>query len=185
MPGSGLNPSQLPNRYYFAYGSNMNRDQMARRCGKGIKTGINFYSRVFLPDWKFLLCGGGYSSIDHCNAVDLAAGNDRVWGTMYIIDSNDEKILDGYEDVAIGLYTKEEMEFFVCPPGKEDLNHDQLEKITGLVYVATRNDKGIISDEYIPRMEAAINDPDTSLPKEYVEKWMRPELDPHRKLFEQ
>jgi hypothetical protein len=101
---------------------------------------------------------------------------------LYIIDSKDEEILDGFEGVAIGLYTKEQMEFFLCPPGKEDVSRNRLEKVDGLVYVATRNDKGIINDEYIPRMQAAINDPDTSLPREYIEKWVRPELDPRRLL---
>jgi gamma-glutamylcyclotransferase (GGCT)/AIG2-like uncharacterized protein YtfP len=169
-------------RYYFAYGSNMNRQQMARRLSKDVKTGINFYSRVFLLNWKFQICGGGYASIDRCSPSDVAAGNDKVWGALYVIDSNDEKILDKYEGVAKGVYTKEIMDYYVCPPGKEDTEMEKLEKISGLVYVATRNDEGIINDEYIPRMEAAINDPDTSLPPDYVEKWMRPELDPHRKL---
>src|ERR1700753_1797346 len=166
-------------RYYFAYGSNMNRHQMARRFRKDVNTEINFYARAYLLNWKFLICGGGYASIDPCDPEDLAAGNDRVWGALYIIEASDEEILDGYEGVAIGLYTKEHMDFVVCPPGKEAVPPEQLEKIKSLVYVATRNDKGIINDEYIPRMEDAINDPDTSLPPDYVEKWMRPELDPH------
>jgi hypothetical protein len=169
-------------RYYFAYGSNMNRHQMAHRCGKDVETGINFYARVFLPKWKFLICGGGYSSIHPCDAEDLAAGNDRVWGAVYIIDKKDEEILDGYEGVAVGVYTKEVMELYVCPLGKEDIGMDKLEKISGLVYIATRHDKGIINEEYIPRMEAAVNDPDTCLPRDYVENWMRPEMDPDRHL---
>jgi len=179
MPGEGNEPTGSEPRYYFAYGSNMNRLQMARRFKKPISE-INFHSRVHLPTWKFIICGGGYASIDRCSSADLEMGNDRVWGALYIIEASDEAILDGYEGVDIHLYTKEYMDLFVCPPGKERVPPVKLEKIKGLVYVATRNDKGLINDEYIPRMEDAVNDPDTALPKEYVEKWMRPELDPHR-----
>ena len=179
MPGEVNEIDPDKPRNYFAYGSNMNRHQMSRRFKKS-DSEIRFYSRVYLPNWKFIICGGGYASIDHCSPTDVAMGNDRVWGSLYIIEAVDEAILDGYEGVSIHLYTKEYMDFFVCPPGKEDIPPEDLEKVNGLVYVATRSDKGLINDEYIPRMEDAVNDRDTALPKEYVEKWMRPELDPHR-----
>lgn len=76
---------------YFAYGSNLNPDQMARRCPGHQVVGLAALRdyRLFFPltshDW-----GGGVSSVTPSHGAN-------VWGVVYELNDQDLSALDGYE----------------------------------------------------------------------------------------
>lgn len=77
--------------YYFAYGSNLNRKQMANRC-----PGARPFSKATLPNFKFIFSGwsrhwrGGVASIKPVK-------DERVMGGLYEISEKELNALDGYE----------------------------------------------------------------------------------------
>lgn len=80
--------------YYFAYGSNMDIDQMRRRCpnAKCVDTAV-------LHDWKFALDEVGYATV--CPAAGM-----EVPGLLWMLLDTDEAALDCYEGVGSGCYQK-------------------------------------------------------------------------------
>ena len=79
---------------YFAYGSNLNRFQMKRRCKDSI----------FVK--KFELKGYKLNFISQYRAADIEKKrNSYVPGALFEISKSDEKKLDVYEDFPI-LYKK-------------------------------------------------------------------------------
>lgn len=80
--------------YYFAYGSNMDMEQMRRRCpdAKCIDTAV-------LHGWKFALDEVGYAT------VVLEAGA-SVPGLLWMLTDADEAELDTYEGVRYNCYEK-------------------------------------------------------------------------------
>jgi hypothetical protein len=76
---------------YFAFGSNLDPDQMQARCPAHKKVGM-----AVLHDHKLsfpifsTLWGGGVASLQ------LSHGND-VWGMLYELNDDDLRSLDGYE----------------------------------------------------------------------------------------
>lgn len=78
--------------YYFAYGSNLNRKQMAERC-PGNKPRLS----VVLPNYKLIFTGwsrqwkGGTASIKPFKG-------EKVVGAVYEISENDLRKLDRFED---------------------------------------------------------------------------------------
>jgi gamma-glutamylcyclotransferase len=78
--------------YYFAYGSNLNKKQMAERCPDS-KPGFS----AELPDYKLIFTGwsrqwrGGVASIK-------LSGRDKVLGAVYEISDTDLAKLDRFED---------------------------------------------------------------------------------------
>tara|TARA_B110000046_G_C12856316_1_gene339858 strand:- start:75 stop:470 length:396 start_codon:yes stop_codon:yes gene_type:complete len=78
--------------FYFAYGSNLNRFQMKRRCKDSI-----FIKKIGLKDFK-LTFRNMYADIEHKK-------NSNVQGALFQISKIDEKKLDVYEDYPI-VYKK-------------------------------------------------------------------------------
>ena len=86
---------------YFAFGSNLNKKQMKRRC-KDSKY-IGCYT---LKNYKFVFRNDNYAgdAIDG-GVADIQKGkNSKVLGAIYDISKKDEKILDVYEDFPIFVY---------------------------------------------------------------------------------
>ncbi|WP_407519863.1 gamma-glutamylcyclotransferase family protein [Methylobacterium oryzisoli] len=79
---------------YFAYGSNMDRAAMARRCPASRACGIGRLHRH-----RFVIMREGYASV----VRDPAA---TVWGLVWDLALSDVPALDRYEGVAGGLYVK-------------------------------------------------------------------------------
>jgi gamma-glutamylcyclotransferase (GGCT)/AIG2-like uncharacterized protein YtfP len=79
---------------YFAYGSNMDRDAMARRCPASTPLGL-----ARLPRHRLVIMREGYASV----VRDPRA---VVWGMLWDLALADMPALDRYEGVAGGLYTK-------------------------------------------------------------------------------
>jgi gamma-glutamylcyclotransferase (GGCT)/AIG2-like uncharacterized protein YtfP len=79
---------------YFAYGSNMDRDAMARRCPASRPLGL-----ARLPRHRLVIMREGYASV-------VRDPRRQVWGMLWDLALADVPALDRYEGVAGGLYTK-------------------------------------------------------------------------------
>lgn len=74
--------------YYFAYGSNMNLDQMKQRCPESKLVG-----KAYLPDYKL----GFTRQSKNWNspvADALVSPGDEIWGVVYELTKNDIELLD-------------------------------------------------------------------------------------------
>lgn len=120
---------------YFAYGSNMDKTQMAERCPEA-----EFCGPAVLPDYKFALDSEGVATVIPCK------GNE-VKGCIWRINERDEATLDRYEGVRGGCYTKETLK--VRPEG-------YLSKFPMLTYVSARGaNTGTRRRNYMERIVAA------------------------------
>jgi gamma-glutamylcyclotransferase (GGCT)/AIG2-like uncharacterized protein YtfP len=72
---------------YFAYGSNLNRAQFARRC-----PGSRPLCRAVLKGYRFSFRGHGHADI-------VRDKRSEVWGALYEITDRDAAALDRYEGV--------------------------------------------------------------------------------------
>lgn len=131
------------NRCYFAYGSNMWRDQMRKRCPQSRLLGP-----AELHGYRWIINARGYANI-------VADVQDRVMGLVYVISATDEAALDRFEGVTQGNYRKETLE---VRQGEE--------RIAALVYIDPITVEGQPQPEYIHRINAAIGD--AQLPDDYV-----------------
>ena len=73
--------------YYFAYGSNLNKKQMKKRCKDSV-----FVKKMVLKDYK-LTFRSKYGAAD----IDKKTKG-KVYGALYQISKKDEKRLDIYEE---------------------------------------------------------------------------------------
>ena len=73
---------------YFAYGSNMDLDQMAFRCPDGEVVGV-----VRVDDYRLTFCGNSSAGV----ATILPQVGSHVDGVLWRISQKDEKNLDFYE----------------------------------------------------------------------------------------
>ena len=120
---------------YFAYGSNMDVEQMRMRC-----PGAEILCTAVLPDYKFALDSEGCATVIPCEGKE-------VYGVLWSINKDDEKVLDRYDGVAAGCYGKEILK--VCCEG-------YLSKFPVLVYVSCRGENnGERRDGYIKKIVAA------------------------------
>ena len=109
--------------FYFAYGSNMDRDRMIER-------GVRILSEKvgFIEGWKLVFnkiatspSGAGYANI-------TKEENSKVYGVLYKIENSDLKKLDKYEGCP-NHYKRERIPVIL---------HDG-KKITAEVYIAQSN----------------------------------------------
>ena len=85
----------MSKRLYFAYGSNIDRQQMAHRC-----PAASIISIGWLNNYGYRIEGRGFATI-------VLEENSRVWGVVWQLTEACELSLDGYEDVSKGIYWKE------------------------------------------------------------------------------
>lgn len=78
---------------YYAFGSNLHKGQMARRCPAAVSLG-----RLKLPGWRLVFRG-----VADCIPEEGA----YCWGGVWRITPACEEALDDYEGVQHGLYRKE------------------------------------------------------------------------------
>jgi len=78
--------------YYFAYGSNMNWQQMQRRCPSS-----QFCCVARLPNYGFAIAR--HSQLRNCGTANIfpQTGNE-VWGIVYDLTAKDFVTLDSFED---------------------------------------------------------------------------------------
>ena len=78
--------------HYFAYGSNMNRTQMQRRCPLS-----NFVCVARLADYQFGITR--HSRLRDCGTANVFPGPGKeVWGVVYEVSDSELLILDRFED---------------------------------------------------------------------------------------
>lgn len=93
--------------YYFAYGSNLHREQMSRRCPAAEAIG-----RLRLRDWQVIFRG----------VADCVPSPGAVaYGAIWQITAACEVALDRYEGVERGLYRKEYVPIATGGGGFEDV----------------------------------------------------------------
>lgn len=134
---------------YFAYGSNLWREQMIKRCPELSEIGTGL-----IKGWRWIVTTRGYASIVKSEA-------DYVLGTVYELSAADLRNLDHFEGVAQGNYLKEMM--LVSVAGRE---------LNFLVYIDQVVEEGRAIEEYIARINNGIHD--ARLPEEYVACYLRP-----------
>ena len=138
---------------YFAYGSNLWRQQMIRRCPDQREIGTGR-----LKGWRWIITTRGYASI-------VASEGDYVLGTVFELSKADVLSLDRFEGVEQGNYRKEMIIFDV-----------EGRSLNGLVYIDLVTEEGIPKEEYITRINNGIRD--AGFPDEYVTRYLRPFVPP-------
>tara|TARA_Y100000588_G_scaffold333601_1_gene372594 strand:- start:218 stop:658 length:441 start_codon:yes stop_codon:yes gene_type:complete len=112
---------------YFAYGSNMNLDQMAMRC-----PGARLLGLVRKPGWRYVVNGRGYvTALDDPDTETLGCLwelSDEHWGA-----------LDRYEGVAGGFYQRLDCEV---------RSLDSEEPVPAIAYRAADETLGVPSATY-------------------------------------
>lgn len=104
--------------YYFAYGSNLNWQQVQRRCPSA-----RFVCVGRLPDYKFGITR--HSRLRDCGTANVVpTSGTEVWGAVYDVTDADLEIMDSFEDG----YRRE---FLSLTPANNGTN-----SIIALVYVA-------------------------------------------------
>lgn len=120
---------------YFAYGSNLLKEQMERRC-----PGSHPVTRCNLRGWRWLIGERGYATI-------APAKRGIVHGALYSISERDEARLDINEGVAIGYYGKFHLEVEVA----DRSNKKKIQTLRALTYIDPRISKGEPTEEYLKR----------------------------------
>ena len=108
-------------KYYLAYGSNLNVQQMAWRCPGATPVGT-----TTLEGWQLVFRGSGtgsYLSIEPCKGASVPLG---VW----LISDEDERSLDRYEGFP-HFYYKKTMH---CVPVQNHLT-GETKTVDALVYI--------------------------------------------------
>ena len=136
-------------QYYFGYGSNLSKEQMAIRCPES-----KYFASGALSGYSWLINARGYASI-------TPSESDFVLGEIFTLSQQDIDYLDIYESVEEGMYLKSNLSV-------------QTSKgiIDCLVYIACDNTLGTPQEEYIERINLGITS--ANLPDDYVQKAIRP-----------
>lgn len=119
----------MKNKLYIAYGSNLNKTQMAYRCPNAKPIGV-----ATLKDHKLVFQGRPYGA--HANVIP--AEGKEVPVVIWEITAKDEKALDIYEGVKGGYYYRDFYEIEVNGEMKE-----------ALIYIMTPNPYGEPTDGYL------------------------------------
>lgn len=133
---------------YFAYGSNMWREQMDKRCPDH-----KFFGHGILKGYRWIISARGYANV-------IQSEGDVVHGVVCRINEEDEASLDKAEGVHNGSYRKE-----ILPIEIEKTNYNCL------VYIDPVVTEGEPREEYIGRINRAVAD--AELPTEYVDRYIR------------
>ena len=136
-------------QYYFGYGSNLSKEQMAIRCPES-----KYYASGTLSGYSWLINTRGYASIK-------PSDSDFVLGEIFTLSQQDIDYLDIYESVEEGMYLKSNLSVETSKG-----------TIDCLVYIASDSTPGVPQDEYIERINLGIKS--ANLPDDYVQKAIRP-----------
>ncbi|MEQ2007749.1 MAG: gamma-glutamylcyclotransferase family protein [Limisphaerales bacterium] len=129
---------------YFAYGSNMDVDQMASRCPGAVLVG-----RALLPEQAFRINTHGVATV-------IPAKGSDVHGVLWKIAPAHEASLDRYEGVASGFYRKAMVRVRLAE-GPE---------VEALCYIAGDDRPGRARPGYMERVQAAGEN--HRLPDDYI-----------------
>ena len=118
---------------YFAYGSNMDVQQMAVRCPDAVVVGT-----ACLPGHRFLINTHGVATV-------VPSQGESIHGVLWEISKADEASLDRYEGVAAGFYRKVITRVWLDDGNAAD----------ALIYIATDETPGAPRAGYMERVVAA------------------------------
>ena len=135
--------------YYFGYGSNLSKEQMAIRCPES-----KYYASGTLSGYSWLINARGYASI-------TPSESEFVLGEVFTLSQQDIDYLDIYESVEEGMYLKSNLSIETSKG-----------TIDCLVYIASDSTPGIPKEEDIERIYLGIKS--ANLPDDYVQKAIRP-----------
>lgn len=135
-------------RFYFAYGSNMWIAQMNSRCPGHVRIGYGI-----LHGYRWIINSHGYATL-------VTDPDEAVHGIVYTLTATDEKNLDDYEEVSLGLYRKQD-----CMVKMKE------REVKCLVYIDPVTSEGVPDAAYIARINYGLRDAD--LPDNYVERVIR------------
>lgn len=139
----------MSSRLYFAYGSNLDFNQMAARCPNAEYVGI-----ATLKDHVLKLDSAGYATV-------VAQPGAHVQGALWNLDRCDEAKLDGFEGVETGCYHKEDITVdFVGKHDQDDVIYGYQERsaagvsLDALIYLSDRPPFGnaTFRPEYLDRV---------------------------------
>ncbi|KAL2183010.1 hypothetical protein L209DRAFT_758389 [Thermothelomyces heterothallicus CBS 203.75] len=181
---------------YFAFGSNLWKQQMSLRCPSSTYVGIGH-----LRGYEWFINARGYANIAP-SAKDGGPGSQEagqeldseVWGLVYELTRDDEARLDANEGVPYA-YEKQTIpvEFWPASPSSSTSPQRGVAAAAAeagagagkatpmLVYVDTRRNRGGYPprDEYVHRMNAGIRDAlDEGVPAAYVRRVLRRYIPP-------
>ncbi|KAF7592817.1 hypothetical protein BBP40_012352 [Aspergillus hancockii] len=205
-----------PRPLYFAYGSNLSFTQMRLRCTCNPELSSKPVAIARLDHWRWLICNAGYANVvpppelrvgkevEDGDDVPVSGDDDAVYGVLYEMDLQDERLLDGYEGVdhsALPSRAAHKVPAHIRPKeqGHGDYNkwyipatvtvwldEDQRKwregaPIETLVYIDEERVKlGPPRDEYIPRMNRAIREAESlGFPKKWADEVMRKSIPLH------
>jgi hypothetical protein len=129
---------------HFAYGPNMNRAGMARRCPGAVALG-----RAVLSDHRFLITADGYASV-------LRMPGETVHGVLWRLGARDLATLDAYEGVDSGLFSRAMMP--VLSEGRS---------VKALVYLGRSREEGHPKPGYLNDVISAARE--WQLPWDYIQ----------------
>jgi gamma-glutamylcyclotransferase (GGCT)/AIG2-like uncharacterized protein YtfP len=129
---------------HFAYGSNMSREPMRRRC-----PGARMLGRAMLRKYRFVIMANGYASV-------VPAPSDDVHGVLWRITPRDLAALDAYENIAGGLYRR------VMAP----VTHHAA-TVTAMTYLGCEKREGHPRKGYLELVIESARE--AGLPAEYIE----------------
>ena len=179
-------PQNLSPRLYFAYGSNLSLSQMSSRCPTS-----TYHSLGLLHHYTWVIGPRGYANVIYSPPSSLSPSyslssnsiqgrekdEDRVYGLLYTLEEEDERLLDRAEGVPAS-YTKHLLDVEIISRQGEEGEEGM---VKALVYVdERRRGTGVCKEEYVGRMNRGIRDAvDKGMPRSYVEnvlrKWVRDE----------
>jgi hypothetical protein len=133
---------------YFAYGSNMNRAAMQRRCLGARAIGV-----ARLPGWRFIIGIDGYASI-------VRAPGGEVIGVLWQLGARDIAALNAYESLDSGLYSRSQQTVRYSASAK-----------SAMVFIARGGSEGRPRPGYMELIIKAARD--WSLPADYIRALQR------------
>jgi len=113
--------------FYFAYGSNMNQEQMVNRC-----PGSELGPLARLTGWRYFINGRGYAGVEE-------SPTDQVLGCLWSLNDEHVASLDRYEGVEGNYYSKETLEVEQLASGS---------KVSALVYLSVNREYGMPTSDY-------------------------------------
>ncbi len=133
---------------HFAYGSNMNRPLMGRRCPAALAVGTGV-----LEGWRFVITRDGYASV-------VPRPGEVVHGVVWRLTPRDVAAINAYESLDSGLYVRRMLPVR-CGP----------RRVRALVYIARGQAQGRPRPGYMALIEQAADE--WQLPEAYAQRLRR------------
>lgn len=112
-------------KYYIAYGSNLNKTQMKKRCPSAYPVG---YAEI--EGYRLLFC----DNLNEKYPLTIKKMNGRyVPVIIWLISEEDEKVLDDREGISSGNYLKKNWKVTIKKALKSDVREG--EEIEAIIYI--------------------------------------------------